>query len=66
MHDIGYALVFLSVAVLGIFLYFIPSVIAYSHNKKNAIGVLMLNIFLGWTIIGWGAALIWSFVDKEN
>lgn len=41
--------------------YFIPSIIAFSKKHYNATGVLLLNLFLGWTLIGWIAALIWSF-----
>lgn len=42
--------------------YFIPSIIAY--RKVNFSGILILNIFLGWTILGWIGALIWAVVDK--
>jgi hypothetical protein len=26
----------------------------------NSVAILMLNLFLGWTVIGWIIALIWS------
>jgi hypothetical protein len=41
-------------------LYMLPSIIAYSreHHQENAIAVL--NVALGWSGIGWIAALIWS------
>lgn len=44
-----------------IILYFLPSFLAlcFGHRDKGAI--LMLNILLGWTVIGWIIALIWSF-----
>ena len=40
--------------------YFLPSINAYSKKKRNKGAVLTLNFFLGWTIIGWIVALIWS------
>jgi hypothetical protein len=40
--------------------YFIPSINAYSKKKRNKGAVLTLNFFLGWTVIGWIVALIWS------
>ena len=47
--------------VLLIFcLYFLPSINAYSKKKRNKGAVLTLNFFLGWTVIGWIVALIWS------
>lgn len=42
-------------------LYFWPSILAYRFNhKKNADAIFLLNLFLGWTFIGWIIALIWS------
>ena len=42
-------------------IYFTPAIIAYSRKKRNVNAILVLNIFLGWTIIGWLIALIWAF-----
>ena len=41
-------------------LYFLPSIFAYSGKKKNKSAILTLNLFLGWTVLGWVVALIWS------
>ena len=46
--------------------YFVPSFIAFSRDKQNKVAILILNIFAGWTFLGWLIALIWSFtVDKK-
>jgi hypothetical protein len=37
-------------------LYFLPSIIA--HDKRSFGGIFLLNLFLGWTVIGWIIALI--------
>jgi hypothetical protein len=50
--------IILLAALIG--LYFIPSIVAFSRNHHNAAGIFLLNLFLGWTVIGWIAALIWS------
>jgi hypothetical protein len=44
-------------------LYFVPMIIAYGRNRKNAAGILLLNLFLGWTLLGWVIALIWAVID---
>ena len=41
-------------------LYFLPSVVATARRKRNAGAITLLNLFLGWTILGWIIALIWS------
>lgn len=43
-------------------LYFLPTFIGYSRSHTQAIAILMLNLFLGWTVIGWVGALVWAFV----
>jgi hypothetical protein len=44
--------------VLGIFLYFLPTIVG--RHKANATAIFMLNLFLGWTFLGWVLALIWA------
>jgi hypothetical protein len=39
-------------------LYFLPAIIA--RNKREATAILLFNLFLGWTGIGWIIALIWA------
>jgi hypothetical protein len=39
-------------------LYFLPSLIA--RDKKDFMGIFLVNFFLGWTLIGWVVALIWA------
>ena len=47
---------------LGIFLglYFAPALTAGYLNHRQFTGILLLNMLLGWTFIGWVAALIWA------
>lgn len=44
----------------GIALYFLPTLIAYARHLYGRGGILLLNLFLGWTFFGWIAALIWA------
>lgn len=41
--------------VLG--LYFLPTIIAFSRKVINRGSVAVINVFLGWTLIGWVVAL---------
>jgi len=41
-------------------LYFLPFLIASLRQYKNIFAILLLNLFLGWTGVGWVIALIWS------
>lgn len=44
----------------GFILYFLPAIIALARSKRDAVSILVLNFFLGWTAIGWVIALVWA------
>ena len=39
-------------------LYFLPSIIG--KDKRDAVGIFLVNLFLGWTLIGWVVAFLWA------
>ncbi len=43
-------------------LYFLPTIIAANRGHSVA-GILLLNLFLGWTGIGWIALLLWALLS---
>jgi hypothetical protein len=49
---------------LALFLYLIPTIIGW--DKKNRVGITILNIFMGWSLLGWLAVLIWALMDKRK
>lgn len=49
--------------VLGLFLYVLPGIVAYSRHKKNKGAILLLDLLLGWTLVGWVAAMVWSVTN---
>jgi hypothetical protein len=51
---------FLPFVSFGFVMYFLPSVIALARSKRDITAILLLNVFLGWTMIGWVVALIWA------
>lgn len=41
-------------------LYILPGSLAHKRAHRNWIPIMILNVFLGWTLIGWIAALMWA------
>lgn len=41
-------------------MYFLPSIIALARSKRDILAIFLLNLFLGWSVIGWVVALIWA------
>lgn len=44
-------------------IYFIPSVIANNRKHRQFTAIFILNLFFGWTLIGWVGALIWAVLN---
>lgn len=49
---------FLLVTFLLFFIYFLPAILASYYSTGNHVAVLLINLFLGWTVFGWFIALI--------
>ena len=45
---------------LVLVIYFLPVLIALLRHHKNKLAIFLLNLFLGWTVIGWVSSLVWS------
>jgi len=41
-------------------LYFLPTIIAVGRSKRDSLSIFLLNLFLGWSVIGWIVALVWA------
>jgi Superinfection immunity protein len=54
----------LGLVLLVLIIYFLPSLVATNRGKKHSEAIFVLNLFLGWTILGWVAALVWSVADE--
>jgi hypothetical protein len=52
------------ILILLIFVYFIPSMAAKSRRHRNYSAIAILNLFLGWTLIGWILSLVWAYTDN--
>ena len=41
-------------------LYFLPTYEAVSNDNPNITSIALINILLGWTLLGWVVALVWA------
>jgi hypothetical protein len=54
------SLMFIPFLGFGFVMYFLPSIVALARSKRDIIAIVLLNLFLGWTMIGWVVALVWA------
>ena len=57
-----------SVALLVILAgcYVIPTIVALFRGKVGVGGVIVVNILLGWTVVGWFVSFIWACSGKTS
>ena len=48
------------------FLYFVPFFVAKSRRHHQSDAILLTNIFLGWTVLGWIIAMIWAATATDD
>lgn len=56
----------LLVLILGIAVYLLPTMLALYRNCYATSLIAIVNVLLGWTIIGWFAALGWAAAGKVH
>ena len=54
-------LVMMTVLLIGGLLYFLPTLIAVKRDHRNMAPIAVINLLLGWSLVGWVIALAWSF-----
>ena len=57
---------FLLIVCVAIGLYFIPTIIAMVRHKQNTMAIFALNLFLGWTLLGFVVALVWALTKDRD
>lgn len=48
------------ILVLSFCVYFLPSIVAQMRGHRQLTAITVLNLFLGWTLLGWVIALVWA------
>lgn len=46
-------------------LYLLPTYEGWNKEHPNLVSIALVNIFLGWSLIGWVIALVWAFRKPE-
>ncbi len=50
----------------GLFIYFLPTIIASGRNATATFLIFLVNLFGGWTIALWIFVFIWAFLGKRK
>ena len=47
-------------SLFSLSIYLLPSLIAFIRKCPSLLSIFALNLFLGWSFIGWVASLVWA------
>jgi hypothetical protein len=53
-------------AIILVIFYFAPLLVARSRKHKSYHAIALVNVFLGWTVIGWLWAAIWAHTGNTS
>ncbi len=46
--------------------YLTPTIIANNRHHPQSVAIFALNILLGWSMLGWVAAFVWSLTTERG
>jgi hypothetical protein len=62
----GVALMFgLMFMLFFVAMYFLPALIAALRKHPQTLAIFVLNLLLGWSVIGWIGSLVWSLTNAQ-
>ena len=56
----------IAMLVLGMVGYMLPTIVAALRRHPQLLAIFLINFLLGWTVIGWVGALVWSLIDPST
>ncbi len=62
LHD----LFFVVALVVGLGLWLLPTIVALARGAKRTTAVIIINLLLAWTVIGWIVALVMAFASGRE
>jgi hypothetical protein len=52
--------------LIALAVYFMPTIVAANRKKSNTTAIFVLDLLLGWTLIGWVVALVWALAQEAR
>jgi Na+-driven multidrug efflux pump len=56
----------LVVTAIALSLYFLPAIFATLRRHRQTLAIFMLTLLLGWTMLGWIAAMVWASTSRST
>jgi hypothetical protein len=54
-------LIIVAIVTVALWAFFYPTIVAFKRGTHTRWWVLVLNLFFGWTMVGWFICLLWAY-----
>ena len=62
----GFVALLIATFIVGFGIYVLPALLAWSMGSPQRVAIALVDLLLGWTVIGWIAALIWAVMSGNG
>ena len=62
----GFVALLLAACIVAMAVYALPVLLAWSMGSPQRVAITLVDLLLGWTILGWIAALIWAILSGNG
>ena len=58
--------IFVVLLLIILIIYMLPTVIAYARDVPQRQAITVVNIILGWTLVGWFVTFLWALMAETR
>ena len=62
----GFVALLIAACIVAMAIYVLPALLAWSMGSPQRVAITLVDLLLGWTILGWIAALIWAVMSGND
>ena len=62
----GFVVLLMAAFIVAMAMYALPALLAWSMGSPRRVAITLVDLLLGWTILGWIAALIWAIMSGNG
>ncbi|OCX75591.1 superinfection immunity protein [Acidithiobacillus thiooxidans] len=62
----GFVALLMTAFIVAMAIYTLPALMAWSMGSPHRMAITLVDLLLGWTILGWVTALVWAVMSAND